>query len=546
MPGDSQEARKNMKMEGAASNYRDAKQFEEALEAFYRENSIGFGGGDIFFTGPGPIDERLKLLIQPLVCFHDEKGHSPLAQFLVVVPPTVGIGKNLRSLETKLNAWSASKNLRSPEAEKLGDWFRFVEVSDLSSTSVVAVVQDLPRQSAVIVCEAASFRVGDLPARADIDRISLREDSWTPHVHALCLKLLEATAGKEPYILLDTGEVTPRRPENLELLKSIDCVGVMGSEIEGNSEAVLADHLAKWDQLLSEGRVGSVLHEIEALPLNPEEKSFFRIQMFNRAGLYGQALEEIENFPTDSDVSPLVLAKLARIASDGGATLLASRFLKPAVEKLDTVEGLSLALDTAWQISDDSIEVQAATRLATLFPGHPVLKQRQLRGLIADGEYGALAVSPDHDADKRELFAALAESLPDLGVPDYAAIRSKLQGQFPALSGAIQSILVQDARRRRLPMHALTISTSIGADSSGMACTILSIVEDLLLDRDEKGRLRVDRDELSSAVEKVVGYLAQNPSDAFTRTRLFYALSLDVSGTMGVPLIATVALNQIE
>ncbi|WP_292325406.1 CHAT domain-containing protein [Mesorhizobium sp.] len=533
-------------MEREGSDDGNVKRFEEVLEEFYRENGIGFGGGDIFCTGPGPVDERLKLLIQPLVCFHDEKGHSPFAQILVVVPPTIGIGRSLRSLEAKLNAWSVSKRLRSPEAEKSGDWFRFVEVADLRSALVVAAVQGLPRQSVIIVSEAASFRDEELPARIDIDRTNLREDFWAPQVHALCLRLLSATAGQDSYILLDTGEVTPRRPENVKLLKSIGRVGVMGGEIRGNSESILGDHLAKWEQLLSEGRVGSVLQEIESLPLSSEEKSFFRIQMLSRAEFHGQALEEIERFPIVSDVAPVVLCKLARIASDGGATFLAARFLKSAVEELDTVESLALAVDTAWDISEDGLEAKAAARLAKLFPGHPVLKRRQLRQLAATGDYRALAVSTDHSAERRSLFAAMTESVPDTGTPDYAGIRSKLQAEFPSLRGLIQSVLIQDARRRQLPIHALALAISASVDDSGAARVILDLVGDLLLDRDEKGGLRADLDQLSAATAKVVGYLAQNPADSNTRTRLFHALSLDVAGTLGVPLLATVALNHLR
>ena len=437
----------------------------------------------------------------------------------MIAPP--GLGAKLRSLKAQLDEGIETGELRPPASEQAEDRFRFVELSDLRSETVIAEVGDVPERSAIIICDAAAFRNAKIePER---DRPSLPEDFWVPQVHSLCSEMLAATRGKGAYIVLDTGELVPRRSDNIEILKSLDGVGLVAGEIPDSMESIPGHRLDGWDQLIAEGRIGVVIRQIEALDLSPGEKAFLRVQVFHRGGLHGQALEEIEKYPINA-TGPFVLAKLARIASDAGANFLAAQFLRPAIDGLNNVEGLALALDTAAKISQPDLEVRAAARLEKLFPEHAVLTERAWRQLSHKRDYNGLAALAEQHGNARtsDLFMALSASLPEQGVPDYAAIEAGLSKRFEDQVHHINAILTRDARLRRLPMHALQIATRRTVESSITARLVLEIVEELALDRDEKGQLRAPAEQLKSAIARVIEYLARNTTDPHTRTRLVH------------------------
>jgi hypothetical protein len=396
-------------MREETTNKEESEAVDLTLEAFYRENGLGFGGGDILCIGGGSVAARVGHLIVLLLSFHDEEERSPLSQIIVIAPP--GSGPKLRGLKAQLEEGIKNGELRPPATESADQRFRFVELSDLRSESVVAEIRDAPERSAVIVYEAATFR--NAKVELEPDGPSLPEDFWVPQVHSLCSELLAATRRRNCYIVLDTGELVPRRSVNIEILKSIDEVGLVAGEMADSMESILGDRLDRWDQLIAEGRIGVVIRDIEALDLSSEEKAFLRTQVFHRGGLHGQALEEIEKYPINA-TGPFVLAKLARIASDAGATFLAAQFLRPAIEGLNNVEGLALALDTASKISEPDLEARAAARLEKLFPEHTVLVERAWRLLGRAGDYDGLAALGESqgNARTRDLFKALSASLP--------------------------------------------------------------------------------------------------------------------------------------
>ncbi|MFT4118346.1 CHAT domain-containing protein [Bradyrhizobium sp.] len=512
------------------------------LEIYYRENGLGFGGGDIFCIGGGSIISRVGKLILLLLGFHDQQNKSPLTQIVVITPP--GSLRQLDHLKAQLDAGIEKDELRQPEADHPDQRFRFIELPDLRSQSVIDAVRDVPERCAIIVFDAASFR--DQKVEAVSAGTSLPEDFWVPQVRSLCADLLAITSGKNSYIVLDTGEFVPRRSTNIETLKSLDKIGLFGGEMLDSTEAILGDNTAKWDQLIAEGRIGVIIRDIEALDLNPEEKAFQRVQVFHRGGLHGQALEELERYPINA-TGPFVLTKLARIAADAGADFLSIKFLEPAIDGLNNVEGLALAVDTAAKISEPDLEARAAARLETLFPEHAVLQERAWRQLGRSGDYDGLAALAKSQGKARtsDLFTELSALLPKQGIPDYAAIEAGLSKRFGDQVQHIISILTRDARLRRLPIHALEIATRRPIVSSITARSVIDVAEELAVDRDENGQLRVSSEELKSPIARVIQYLASHATDTHTRTRLLHVLSLDVTGTLGIALVAAIILDSM-
>lgn len=520
-------------------NLEDKKPSAFTLEAFFEQNGFNWRAGDLFFAGGGALLTKLKDFVRILGAFHDDQGHTPFDQIIVVTPP--GAAASLRGYEKAINRKVDESSMRTPGAKDKSPWLQVREAPDLRISAVLSALAGITAQSGVIVLAAARFRKTG-PTSED-SQFNLREDVWVPHIHALCGDLVRLVEDTQSYFVVDAGEFKPGRNSNLELLKSLDKVGIVSSEGKENGEAILAERLQAWDQYLAVGTLGPIFQEIDALPLEAEEKAFFRIQMFHRAGLYGQALKEIEQFSPDSDFSALMLCKLARIAADAGATFLAAQFLRPAIEQLSTIEGLALAIDIASELSERHLEEVAAARLERFIPEHPSLINRQLKKLDDDDDYSGLARLWGRlgNTTAQQLCLALAELLTSEGVADYAGIRKALVREFD--SWQVDSMLVRHARRRKLYMHALDIATAGKIERPAAAHFILNIVEDLSLSRDEQDRLVISGNQLKTAIEMVITYLADNPTDSHTRSRLARVLSLEVTGTVGMALIAVIALD---
>ncbi|TAY30834.1 hypothetical protein ELH88_28300 (plasmid) [Rhizobium ruizarguesonis] len=511
----------------------------DSLEAYYKQNGIDFGAGDLFCIGGGKLLPRLKEFLGVLGRLHNEHGYTPFSRIIVITPPNSAAP--LRDYEAAINHKVSESPIR-PEAEKeKGPWLHVRETPDLRIGSIWTVLADLDAQCGVVVLDAARFRKsGPFP---EIPQFNLEEDVWVPNVHALCCDLVRLADDTQSYFIVHTGELKPGREGNLELLMSLDKVGFASAEGAESGEAILAGRLQVWDQYLTEGTLGPVLNEIGALPLKPEEKAFFRIQMLHRAGLHGQALEEIDQFTADPDLSPLVLCKLARIATDAGATFLAAQFLRSSLEGHSSVEGLAMAIDIASEISEGDLEERAALQLGQLFPEHPSLVNRLHKQFDDADDYIGLSKLWEQleNAEARDLCSALAKLLPAEGVADYGGIRKTLVQRFN--SWQVDSLLVSHARRRKLHIHALGIATTGKVERPSGAHTILNIVEDLTLSRDEQGNRVISGDQLKDAIGRVISYLAENPNDIYTRSRLAKVLSLEITGTMGVALIAILSLD---
>ncbi|MCK1297425.1 hypothetical protein IVB33_06670 [Bradyrhizobium sp. 24] len=486
-----------------------------SLEHFFRQNGLGFGGRDIFCIGGGSIISRVGKIILLLLSFYDEHKKSLLSQIIVIAPP--GSGRRLEHLKAQLDAGIEKGELRPPEANHPDQRFRFVELSDLRSQSVIDAL--VPEKCAIIVFDAAEFR--NQKVEAVSSGTSLPEDFWVPQVQSLCSDLLTIATSMSCYIVLDTGELVPRRSANIEILKSLDNVGLLAGEMPDSTESILGDNIARWDQLIAGGRIGVVIRDIEALDLSQEEKAFQRVQVFHRGGLHGQALEEIEKYPITATDS-FVLAKLARIAADAGAILLAAKFLEPAINGLNNVEELALAVDTAAKISEPDLEAQAAARLETLFSEHAILVERAWRQLGRAGDYDGLGLWRRTKATREQaiFLPHFPHCCPNKEFLTMAAIEAGLSKRFEDQVQHINAILTRDARLRCLPIHALDIATRRPIVSAITARSVIDVVEELALDRDENGQLRVSSEELKSPIARVIEYLASNTTDTHTRTRL--------------------------
>lgn len=518
----------------------------EDLERYYTNNGLGFDGADIFLLGHTSLDANIDRLLRLFLQFRDAEGNSPIAEILAIMPPFTFTADECERVRQKASKWLTLNNAHLPPGSDPAHWFRLVVTTDLRSLSVVEFARSASKRSVVIVLSAANFFDQDVDTEMQRGSAAyIAEDIWVPQLHALCSRLVNVARDQEIHVVIDSGKLSPRRQQNQELLESIEYAGVMGVGEKDDGETYVAENLGEWQRLLSTGHIGQVLTAINSFEAwSDTEKALYRIQMLDRAGMPGQALEEIEKIETLDGVPPLVLVRLSIIAGNAGATVLATRFLEASVDRLNTADGLLMALDASDRISSETLGNQIATKIETLIPGHIALKHRHLERLRESGEFGELAKGLDGDENAksvRDFFLALANVLPQAGIPSYADIRRELEKDFPKRSEEIRSLLARDALRRKLPFHALDIISPINVGRTADAHLFLDAIEFLVVGRSE-GAVGIG-DQLKSAVAEVIRYLAENPDSAFVRTRLSRILSVDVAGTMGLALVASVTLD---
>lgn len=517
----------------------------EALESYYTNNVIDFRSADIFCLGSTSVGKYIDTILRLFLNFRDSDGNSPISEIVAVLPPGTLPADEHERLQLRTNKWLALNAEHLPPDADPETWFRLIVAPDLRSLSVAEIAGTALERSIVVVLEAANFRDEDIGVPIDTATAPLiAEDIWAPQLHALCVRLIATVAERQIHIVLEAGKLSPRRPEHRALLESIENAAVLGAGEDADGETFVAENLSHWEQLLADGHVGQVLGEINAYGGWPEaEKAFYRIQMLDRAGLQGQALEEIENFDVGG-VPPLVLARLSRIAGNAGATLLAAGFLNASIGGLNTIDGLLMALDASDRISDQVLSNQIVAKIETLYPGHAVLKSRVLEQLRVNGEFKKLSEliegGPSSDS-AREFYRALAIAVPEIGTPSYADVRRDLDKSFPQRAIEIQSLLARDALRRKLPFHALDILSPIDLNRPTNAHLILDVIEFLVFGGAEARH--VDGDALKSSVGDILRYLAEHPDDSHVRTRLVRVLSVDVTGTMGLAVVASLALD---
>jgi hypothetical protein len=527
----------------------------EDIQELYRNSPFDFGAGDIFSCGPFNTLEHVADLVFILSMVEDKDERNPITEFTVVLPPTSEhTAKDMRAAFSSAVARHRGRPLDERELEILPKRLKVVEAVNLQVRSAVTLVESAKRNSVVIVCDGGKYRE-EAPTRSAPAEgtIRLEEDAWVPHFHSLAVKAVAAAKQNELYVALNTGQWRPRRQANLDLLMSVDDCGLLTVENISDPDGVVAAHGDQWLADIKAGRIGSVLASIDALPdaMN-NYKSALKIQMFHRAGLLPQAVELIQAEVTSGyNLSPEGRVKLALIAAEAGQNDLASGLLGPAIAELTGQELLEGALTIAGDLGETVLEEQCATKLQNTFPDSHHLQRHRLRTLLRTRDYagmGAMLVAPPPgiDPETAAFYARLASGLSMPGKPDYQSLLADVSDHWPNRLVRARLACIRDADARGFVQDALALAMSLeltGKFAQRSAWALLHALEQLLIRRNEDGELGIHPADLDQPILALVRYLAQNPADGETRIALAKLLSVQVTGTYGLPVIAAATLK---
>lgn len=530
----------------------------DGMANFFRDSPFGFGAGDIFSCGPFGFLEHVANMVFILSMVEDENGRNPISEFVVVLPPdSEHTAEDVKAAFVNAVAVHRGRPLDDQELEVLPRRLRILHAANLQVDAVTEIVERARRNSVLILSAGAKYRdeALELPD-AEPGRLGLEEDLWVPHFHSLAAKAIAAAGRNELYLALHTGKWRPYRKANQDLLLSVENCGLLTAEVDNDIDGILAEYAERWFSDIDGGRIGSVLATIDALPDTfKRHKTGLKIQMLHRAGLAPQAAELIrEDIGSGSDPSPEGRVKLAIIAVEAGAHDLAAELLNPALGELATEEMLEAAVNLAHDLGEKELESKSVAQLERMFPGSHHLQRHRLRQLLKARDYAGViamlaAPPPGIDPEAAALHARLAAALSGAEKPGYEAVLAEVADRWPGRLVQARLACIRDADARGLFSEALALAMTLeltGEHAQRSAWALLHAIEQLLIRRDEHGGLGIDPADLDRPVRALLGYLALNPADGETRHALAKLLSVKVTGTYGLPVIATATLNLVQ
>ena len=525
------------------------------MRNFIIKNPNVLGGADIYNLDVQNPQSRAGMLIAVLTRLVDDNRRPGVRNFVVVVPP------GMKETDCEVQTWSeivstfrllAGRDMKPSEQDWIRARFRIHAAQDSWSRSALAIIEGQSERTAVIVTDAASYRDANVdPYVAPSALTPLRsEDVWVPHLHALAVAAVELAQKRLLYVALDANHLSPRREALSELLLSIDGCGVMGSSNEVDPDSILAGRVDQWDEWIRAGRLGRALSDVEQLPATLDEnKPYLRIQLIHRAGHFPLALKAIrEKIASDrtSDASSRV--KLARMAEDANASMLANEILAPTVEVIDSHEDLESALATAHEAGSTDLEERIAERHGAKFPGSSGLRQRRRRSLLVARDYAGVAAMAAEEPDGQastEFYDRLARFLSGPDVPDYDALIASAGGDITQVD-AYRMACVSDALARQLVFHAFDFAVPIPmtpAQSERGERLLLEVLEAILLLAGKDGAMPVPSEQVQAAVLSLIERLAANPDKQALRLGLTRLVQPSLAGMTGLALMASVVLH---
>jgi hypothetical protein len=525
------------------------------LRDYFSQGHFYFGPADIFCFGRDTTAVVTELVF--LLSMITENGSRAIREFVVVIPPSGGSNSAITEERIRTGFADTVARLRGrplddKERAIAANMLKVVQAPDLEIGSAVRTIEQAEMRTAVIYCQAARYRDQSIPPPPPADTARLDEDIWAHHLRNFAEAAVAAAKKGECYVGFDAGEPQPRRRENVDILGSVSDCGVLTAAIDADPGELIVQYGDEWMANAKAGRLGDVIASIDALPSSMDaHKGALKAQMFHKAGLPIQAVEIVrQEMTAHSDIEGELSVKFAIIAEQAGEFDLAMTLLERAIPKVGTQEWLEIALELGRKLEDTALQDACAKRLEALFPGSHELHRHKLRTLLAARDYAAMQSMLENPpsgimSDATAFYRMLAMALAVAGKPDYAVFLADIAANHRDFLDRGRLSCIRDARARGLLKEALqlampVVKTGIAAKASAWA--LLRTVEQLLLSRGIKPA------ELHEPVLELIRYLAANPLDGETRLALVNLLSVQVTGTYGVPVtaVATIALAHEE
>ena len=533
--------------------------FVESFIQIYTKSPLAFAASDICSSEATQSENRIAAFAFAMSTVLNEEHKLVVKRIVIIVPPDeAGVSISESAIATKIAdcaRYRFRRQLSDRELSVLRNRIVLVRSRDLRVESALEAIGIASEQDAVIISFAASYRAS-IARPASSRPLLLEEDRWVHHLVELAQGATESAKRLNCYILMDTCEAAPQRDENRNALMSITDCGYFTITFQNDPWEIVAAHSDDWIRALSEGRVGSVFHSIDALPgWMDSQKSFLKLQLLDRVAPGLDALKPVILSMLRSEMSrhpqldPPIRVKLANIALRAGDKDLAAELLRPARSQLIGQEDLESATQIAGELSADELCDAAVQRLASLYPRSATPFRRSLNRCFDERRFSDAVVllhSPHLPLDDGSefFFGTLATGLQSDEMPQYANIIQAIAEKVPAYEGWARRVCGREALARRDFGVAIELCLP-GVDEpleSGGARLLLHVLQQVMLQRTSDSDFILGIDQLAVPVVALLKFLAEHPTDRI-RVGLEDLLSVETTGNTGLAVSVYIVVN---
>lgn len=444
-----------------------------------------------------------------------------------------------------------STSIDTNSASKLLAMVEIVRCERLDISEVLDYISAAGEKHIVLVPKAEKYRDHTLLQSWALGRAGalFPEDVWAPHAARLATLCLAAARPQGSIIVFSVSGESLVRDENIQLLTDVEDLYpvILGYKGEPNHDSLFATLAPRWMALATAGRAEQAFAELEQSDLNKSVKQQVALQLAVRAGDTRKALEflrkyenEIGNFPGE------MLARLGKMAYTSGDTPLALTFFEASLGTLSDQMWLEATLATLTSMRASVLVENCWNRLQSLFPQSRLLEENREYRLLqichSDGTAHQFFVSRAGFDDFHNYFAdALTQNNP----LDYDGLFEGVCQRWPDRTHlASLCIALHSFTRQDLPIalhFAMLATKSVDYEPRAVGVLARALQRMLLLEVHPAG----DMDVYKVPLLFVLRYLARHPDEARLRSEVSSALSVEMAGSIGLPIMASIALNLI-
>jgi hypothetical protein len=529
----------------------------DTFREVYGQTTLEFGVADIFTDDSPDVADRVGsfVLLMNQAILGKERDH--VHGVLVVAPPLYSkLGCDQTEIERATRSAVEELFKRKVSEKEQGALGRFVRVVHAKTFRIESVIQTLKTAcggSAVIVLHAALYRMDGQQFTAPLPSPPLPDDLWVPHLCELATRSIEIAKSRNFYLLLDTGESSPQRPENYERIKAVDGCGVFGMSREYDGGKLIAENVANWRFLANSGRLGSAFASIDALPAwMDSQKSFLKIQLMESLPPNDESLQLLRKEITiHTKTDSRAALKLARIAERANDNDLSLKLLISSANGLRSAEDYYLAADLADDLAEFELLEQILGRADVLFPDSPEFLDQRLRLYLRTSRYSELVQclltsNTAIDPQRKFFFLTLGSAFASVQPVDFKLVLDTVISVAPELTNWCRFECGNEAIERQEFLQAIELCMPEGDHNltKGVASVLIVALKRQLLQRGPDGRaLAISGEDMAPTIQAIIGYLSDNPQDAVTRLKLTSLLSIETSGMLGLAALIWITVR---
>jgi hypothetical protein len=504
---------------------------------------MSFGGIEILFFGSDKTLERVSCF-SAFSAFAERQDGLPLfSHTRIVLPPVEALGLTEDAIRTRIFTRAGSllpvvsTGTQSGELLRGRVTLRFSPT--LTTAGLVAAIEDLPPEAVVMIVSASTYRDPTVPQTDN-------PEGWVGHLARIARTLEPVTQPDKAIFLLDSGRLVPSK-NGLAVLNEIETVSVCGFTNEHASAATLDLRL---DQVFSRSGFEAVLAELGSAPgLEDWQRSLLKARYLGRADRpqesFGAYLPHIVQILEHTSAQTLV--ELAQIAIAAGQFPEASALIRRAnPERVIDLEGLEAVIPLARLCGLSDLAEKLRTRVATLFPGTLSAVRAMVESLLQSQSFSEILwVLNDNAALIAEDESLRSVALVAAGLsgpkPDYRDLLRAVADKAPMALAAAQAFSIRHATSHGALDQALSLASEPALSDAGAAASLDALSEYFL--RGETAKKGIEP--ILRPFERVVEYLAANPSKSRVRSALSFVLQPRISGVIGAATLAALLKKRL-